>query len=83
MNEAMFAVMWLIYAFWMGHEVGLRRERKRGAAGMDLALCVVRQAMNIKTSRRFTGDGPAIRNETVWTIGDLGKFKITLEEQSA
>lgn len=83
MNEALFTVMWLIYAFWAGHEVGLRRERKRAAAAMNLAGCVVEQARNIKTSRRFTGHGPTITNATVWTIGGVGKFKVTLEEQDA
>ena len=81
MSDWLLIAMLAGYAFWFGHEVGLRRERKRAAAAMNLAVSVVEQAKNLKTSRRFTGEGPTITNATVWTIGGVGKFKVTLEEQ--
>ena len=81
MNDALFAVMWLIYAFWLGHEVGLRRERKNAANLVGLAKCVIEQARGVKASRRFTGEGPQITTATTWAISEAGKFKVTVEEE--
>lgn len=83
MSDWLLIAMLAGYAFWFGYDLGRRRERKRAAAAMILTGCVVEQAKNIKTSRRFTGEGPRITNATVWTIGGVGKFKVTLEEQDA
>lgn len=83
MSEALFTVMWLIYAFWLGHEVGLRRERKNAANLVGLAKCIIEQARVVKSSSRFTGEGPQITTSTSWAIHDLGKFKVTVEEEIA
>lgn len=83
MSDVLFAVMWLIYSFWLGHEVGLRRERKQSESLTSLARCVIDQAKDIKQSRQFVGGGVTIQNKTFWSIGDVGKFAVTVEEQNS
>lgn len=84
MSEALFAVMWLIYAFWLGHEVGLRRERKnalkRFAGAIEFEMACIEMAKKHKRTRLYAGDEMTITSRSVWKVRDVGEFSVTIEE---
>lgn len=84
MNETLFAVMWLIYAFWLGHEVGLRRERKnalkRFAGAIEFERVCIDMAKRRKRTRSYVGEGVTITSCAIWQVRDVGEFSVTIEE---
>lgn len=84
MSEALFAVMWLIYAFWLGHEVGLRRERKnalkRFAGAIEFEQSCIEIAKKHKRTRLYVGDETKVTSFSVWKVRDVGEFSVTIEE---
>lgn len=83
-------VLWLlVIGFWAGyafHAWGRRKDEtpsktpSQNPSHREFVRDVLKAAQELKSSRKFVGDGVSIKRESVWELGSAGSFKVTIEE---
>lgn len=76
------SALWIAaLALYAGYRLGARDERrKHNRSYEEFAAKTIQSARDLKTTRRLVGEGVSISNVGTWVFGDVGKFKVVIEE---
>jgi SLT domain-containing protein len=58
---------------------------RHNATHAEFARTTIDEAIAVKRVRQFVGyaEGFSVRRERIWTIGNIGTFKVIVEEEGA